>query len=266
MPAQNDLPPLDFLPLQDPANMRPFVEEVDGRLNLRFDMATVQSAMRVSDPFALELEYTRTMMRVLLFCASPKSMLMIGMGGGSHAKYCHQTLPQADITMVEVNPHVIALRERFLVPAESARFRVIQNDGVRYVLKLTCADPPKVRYDVILVDAFHFDGAPRGFASRAFFKACRTLLSPRGVLVMNLESEPAHSQPAMAQLGAAFDGGVWSVLTDTSGNRIAFASAPDHLMTTMRQADARLAALALVHRETLTRRVSNRLNFEPLFS
>lgn len=266
MPVQNDLPPLDFLPLQDPATVRPFVEAVDGLLNLRFDMATLQSSMRISDPFALELEYTRTMMRSLLFCANPESILMIGMGGGSHAKYCHQTLPKADITVVEVNPHVIALRERFLVPAESSRFRVIQQDGARYVLKMACADSPKVRHDFILVDAFHFDGAPSGFASRAFFTACRSLLSPLGVLVMNLESEPAHSQPAMAQLSAAFDGGVWSVLTDTSGNRIAFASAPEHLMATMRQADARLAALAPVHRETLTRRVSNRLNFEPLFS
>ena len=246
--------------------MRPFVEEVDGLLNLRFDMATVQSAMRVTDPFALELEYTRTMMRFLLFCASPKSMLMIGMGGGSHAKYCHKTLPQADITVIEVNPHVIALRERFFVPEESARFRVIQEDGAKYVQKLTCSDPPEARYDVILVDAFHFDGAPAGFASRAFFQACRSLLSLRGVLVMNLESEPAQAQPVLAGLGTAFDGGLWSVMTDTSGNRVAFAASPDHLMTAMRDADARLAALAPVHRETLTRRVSSRSNFEPLLS
>jgi spermidine synthase len=256
-------PALDFLSRQNPAHMRPFAEEVDGLLNLRFDMATVQSAMRLNNPNALELEYTRTMMRCLLFNATPKSMLMIGMGGGSLAKYAHHTLPQTDITVVEINPHVVALRDRFLLPPDGPRFRVLQADGADYVRD---AAKLSTRYDTILVDAFHFDGAPAAISSKAFFQACRALLSKHGVLVMNLESEPGQCQPVLARMGDAFDGAVSSVLIDSSGNRIAFAAGKDHLMTTMRQADARLAALAPMHRETLTQRVSNRLNFAPLFS
>ena len=258
----SDPPPLDFLPLQNPATMRPFVEEVDGLLNLRFDMATVQSALRLSDPLALELEYTRTMMRCLLFCAAPQSILMIGMGGGSLARYCHKTLPNADITVVEVNPHVIALRDRFQVPPESSRFRVVQADGVDHVRAVLTSG---VRHDIILLDAFHFDGAQESISSRSFFKACRSLLSSRGVLVVNLDGEPAQCQPVLARLGEAFDGAVWSLLVDATSNRIAFCASSDNLMTTMRQADARLAALAPVHQETLTRRASNRLTFAPLF-
>ena len=255
---------LDFLPLQDPATMRPFVEEVDGLLNLRFDMATVQSALRLSDPNALELEYTRTMMRCLLFCAAPQSILMIGMGGGSLAKYCHATLTSANITVVEINPHVIALRDRFLVPVDSARFRVLQADGVDHVQTLS-KEKGGVRHDIILLDAFHFDGAQDSISSTAFFKACRSILSGRGVLVVNLDGEPAQCQPVLTRLGEAFDGAVWSVLVDATSNRIAFCASSDHLMTTMRQADARLATLAPVHQETLTRRTSSRLTFAPLF-
>ena len=261
-PADADAPPLDFLPLQNPADMRPFVEEVDGVLNLRFDMATVQSALRLSDPIALELEYTRCMMRCLLFCAAPHSVLLIGMGGGSLAKYCHSTLPNADITVIEVNPHVMALRDRFLVPADSARFRVLQADGVDHVQ--TCLRSG-ARHDFILLDAFHFDGAQETISSRAFFRSCRSLLNAHGVLVVNLDGEPAQCQPVLTRLGEAFDGAVWSVLVDATSNRIAFCAGSDHLMTTMRQADARLAALAPVHQETLTRRSSNRLGFAPLF-
>ncbi len=262
-----DPPPLDFLPLQDPAQMRPVAEEIDGLLNLRFDMATVQSAMRVASPFALELEYTRTMMRCLLFNAAPKSMLMVGLGGGSLAKYCHQHLPQSDITAVEINPHVIAFRDRFKVPPDGPRFRVLQADGAVYVQARAQAQGElgRLRHDVILVDAFHFDGAPAGIVSRRFFQACRSLLAPRGVLVMNLESDPEQCQPVLAQMGHAFDGAVWSVLTDASSNRVAFAASAEHLMATMRQADARLAALPAVHRETLTQRVADRLNFAPPF-
>jgi spermidine synthase len=260
-PAEPAAP--DFLPRQNPAHMRPFVEEFDGLLNLRFDMASVQSAMRLNKPNALELEYTRTMMRCLLFCAAPKSILMIGMGGGSLAKYAHHTLPQTDITVVEINPHVVALRDRFRVPPDGPRFRVLQADGADHV-----GDAARLglRCDTILIDAFHFNGAPAAIRSKAFFQACRALLSKPGVLVMNLESEPEQCQPVLARMRDAFDGAVSSVLIDSSGNRIAFAAGKDHLLTTMRQADARLAALAPVHRETLTQRVSNRLNFAPLFS
>ncbi len=264
-PTLTDPPPLDFLPLQNPAMVRPFVEEVDGVLNLRFDMATVQSSMRLNAPWALELEYTRTMMRCLLFNAAPKSMLLIGLGGGSLAKYCYQTLPQTDVTAVEINPHVIACRDRFQVPADGPRFRVVQADGAACVIDAAKAAGAKLRHDVILVDAFHFDGAPTGISSRAFFEACRALLTPKGVLVMNLESEPGQCQPVLANMGQAFDGAVWSVLTDSTSNRIAFAASADHLMATMRQADARLAALPAVHRDTLTRRDPNRLSFAPLF-
>ncbi len=260
--SADDSPPLDFLPLQDPADMRPFVEEADGLLNLRFDMATVQSALRIADPFSLELEYTRTMMRCLLFCAAPRSILMVGMGGGSLARYCHKTLPNADITVVEINPHVIALRDRFQVPPDSNRFRVVQADGVDHARDSLTSG---VRHDIILLDAFHFDGAQESISSRAFFKACRSLLSPRGVLVVNLDGDPVQCQPVLVRLSAAFNGAVWSVLVDATSNRIAFCADADHLMATMRQADTRLAALAPVHQETLTRRSSNRLTFAPLF-
>ena len=265
-------PALVNLAGQGPAMMRPTVEEVDGVLNLRFDKTNVQSAMRLSDPTALVLEYTRAMMRCLLFNAAPKSVLMIGLGGGSLAKYCHQHLALADITAVEINPHVIACRERFQVPPDGPRFRVLQADGAAFVLDAatSIASPAretsaKRQYDVILVDAFHVDGAPAGTTSRAFFGDCRVLLSPRGVLAMNLESDPAQCQPVLATMDQAFDGAVWSVLTDSTSNRIAFAASAQHLSATMRDADARLAALAPVHRDTLTRRDPNRLSFAPLF-
>ena len=259
--ATVDPPALDFLPLQNLAMVRAFVEEIDGLLQLRFDMATVQSAMRVDDPIALELEYTRVMMRCLLFNAAPKSILLIGLGGGSLAKYCHHTLLQADITAVEINPHVIALRDRFKVPPDGPRFRVVQADGAAFVQAAT----QREQYDAILIDAFHFDGAPAGINSRAFFNACRELLSPRGVLVMNLESEPELCQGVLENLSQVFAGAVWSVPCDATNNRIAFAANKDRLLSTMQQADARLAALASIHRETLTRREGNRLAFGPLF-
>lgn len=259
--------------MQSPALMRAVARETDGLLELRFDMATVQSAMRLEAPTALELEYTRVMMRCLLFNPSPKRMLLLGLGGGSLAKYCHQHFPLADITAVEINPHVLALRDRFQVPPDSPRFRVLLADGAAHVLaaakfaKQVTATSAAIEQgcDTILVDAFHFDGAPASITSRGFFAACRALLSHNGVLVVNLEGDAGLYQPVLENLSHVFDGAVWSVPCVASSNRIAFAARSEHLMSTMRQADARLAALAPVHRETLTRRDDNRLAFGPLF-
>ena len=72
----------DFHPI-DPDRVKPFVYEDAGTLSLHFDISAIQSRMRRDDPAALDLDYTRAMMACLLFEPQPKSMLMIGLGGGS---------------------------------------------------------------------------------------------------------------------------------------------------------------------------------------
>ena len=82
----------------------PFVVNVDGVRSLHFTMGEVQSSMRTDRPDELELDYTRTMMGFLLLNPQPRAIAMIGLGGGSLAKFCHRHLPSARITAVENNP------------------------------------------------------------------------------------------------------------------------------------------------------------------
>jgi spermidine synthase len=111
----------DFFPA-DPDAVQPVVHQDERTLSMVFDMSSVQSRMRRADPVALELDYTRTMMGFLLVEPDPAAILMIGLGGGSLVKYCHKHLPLADITVVEINPHVIALRDAFFVPRDDDAF------------------------------------------------------------------------------------------------------------------------------------------------
>ena len=104
-----------------------------GCLYLYFDARGVQSTMLRRDPYALALGYTRTMMGFLLFQPFPRRISMIGLGGGSLAKYCYRHLPDTTITAVEINPDVIALRDQFHVPRDDERFRVVCADGAQYV-------------------------------------------------------------------------------------------------------------------------------------
>ena len=104
--------------------------------------------MSRDDPVALQLDYTQQRHGFSLFVPGPARVLMLASGGGSLAKYCRAHLPTTDITVVEINPHVIALRRTFAVPNDSARFRVVCKDGAAFVAR------KRRLFDAILVDGF----------------------------------------------------------------------------------------------------------------
>jgi spermidine synthase len=148
----------------DPANhVRPYVHEGLTSKALHFSICEIQSRMKLDDPYALDLEYTRTMMGFLLFQPDPRHISMIGLGGGSLAKFCYRHLPGARIHVVEINPHVIALRDEFHVPPDDHRFRVIQGDGAQFVRYRP------MRSDVLIVDGFDSSGQPSRLCSQRFY-------------------------------------------------------------------------------------------------
>ena len=56
------------------------VSEERGVRHLHVGGEAIQSAMRLEEPYALELDYTRCMMAFLLFHPEPRRALMIGLG------------------------------------------------------------------------------------------------------------------------------------------------------------------------------------------
>jgi spermidine synthase len=77
---------------------QPFVLKSAEYMTLHFSVRGTQSQMDTRWPNALELEYTRMMMGFLLFKPAPARIAMLGLGGGSLAKFCRHHLPAADIT------------------------------------------------------------------------------------------------------------------------------------------------------------------------
>ena len=181
---------------------KPLVIENDQVVSLYFDARGVQSTMLRRDPYALALGYTRTMMGFLLFQPFPRRISMIGLGGGSLAKYCYRHLPDTVIAVVEIDPQVIALRDRFHVPRDSERFRVVCADGAQYVTV------PDYRPDVLLVDGFNADGLPAELGSKTFYEACRRRLSDNGVMVANLVTDEPDFHRYLRSLREVFAGAV----------------------------------------------------------
>lgn len=202
----------------NPANhVKPFVYESATSKALHFSMHEIQSRMALHDPYALDLEYTRTMMGFLLLQPAPKRIAMVGLGGGSLAKYCHRHLPDASIQVAEINPHVIALRDEFHVPGDGARFEVLHADGATFVRD---AAPGA---DVLVVDGFTSDGLPARLCSQRFYDDCEQMLAADGVLVVNLHCGHRHYPTWVERLRRAFDGAVLVVEDTDLSNGIVFA-------------------------------------------
>lgn len=215
-------------------------------VSLSFETSLIQSCMRLDDPCALVLDYTRTMMGGLLFNPQPARVLMVGLGGGSMLKYLHAYVPTADLTVVEINPAVIDMRHDFLLPPDSERLRICCDDGARFMVA------PPADYDLILVDGFTGEGLPAALSSRSFYQHARQALTPGGVLVANLQADTDAMTRVQRTLHKAFQSAVILVDSDEGGNTVALAGGKDELVRVRDQFDACWHALDAIHQETLS--------------
>jgi len=110
------------------------IVEEDGVRVLQIGGDAIQSAMRLNAPDAIELDYVRAMMAFLLFCPRPRDVLMVGLGGGSMARFIHQRMPATRLAVVEINPGVVTVaRKYFHLPEEDERLEIVINEGARAV-------------------------------------------------------------------------------------------------------------------------------------
>lgn len=231
----------------DEIHPTPVVETDGDSVILSFDESSVQSRMLLDDPTALDLEYSRVMMAFLLLQPQPESILVIGLGGGSLPKYCHQHLPQARITVVEINPDVIAAREAFHVPPDGERFSVVCGDGAAFL-----ATTPRDSYDVILVDGFGLDGEqPESLCSLAFYKTCRAVLRPSGVLMVNLQDQEPQCSRLIGRIWQMFGESVLPLEVACGGNMVVLASDEAAFKACAASLKKRWRDLDLVHQGTL---------------
>jgi spermidine synthase len=178
----------------------------------------MQSLMSCQRPFDLELPYTRTMMAFLLAQPRPAHILMIGLGGGSLAKFCHRNFPLTRITVVEINPHVIAMRQQFLIPDDDERLKVVCADGADFVRDA----PPG--FDVILVDGFDAGGLSVQLCTPDFYENCGRIMTSSSVLVVNLDNEhPAH-RAVIDRIKQVFRGNFVEIDVPDRNNSIVFAN------------------------------------------
>jgi spermidine synthase len=194
------------------------LSEQDGIRSLHLGGTMVQSAMRLSAPNDLELAYTQYMMGFLLFHPEPENILMIGLGGGSLAKFVYHQMPQTKTTVVEINPQIVtAARNYFYLPEDGEQLQIIIADGGKYL-----ANHP-AGTDVLMIDGFDDGCQVPSLCEQDYYKIVRQLLNKNGVLVANLLGRDKDVMNYLKRIETSFNGLVTTMMTEGRGNLIVFA-------------------------------------------
>ncbi len=153
--------------------------------SLHFDSIEKQSAMDLLNPNTLALTYTKTMMVSLLMAKQLRSVLCIGLGGGSIPKFLLHHYPECYIDVIEYRQKVIDIAKKFFFLPDSSQLNIFQDDGFDYI-----KNENQSLYDMIVVDAFNENGISDKVSRFSFLRDCKNALFKNGILVVNLWSEP----------------------------------------------------------------------------
>jgi len=197
-------------------DMQVEVSEQDGVISMHIGSPTIQSSMRIDNPFHLELDYTQAMSMAALFLDNPKEILCIGLGGGTMPKFFYRLFTKAKLTVLELNPKVIKIANHFFKLPTSKRFNILQGDGIRYIKEID------KKYDLLISDAFEDFGLPEEFCTISYFESCRNVLSEKGVFMINLWGSDPKTPMYRDRINLVFDQQVLYTESSKPGNVIVF--------------------------------------------
>jgi spermidine synthase len=154
----------------------------------------------------------------LLFLHAPAQIALLGLGGGSLARWNLRHLRQSRLVAIEHNHAVIlAAKSMFGLPAEGPRFEIAHQDALEWV---QAARP--ATYGVVQVDLYDSKADGPVLDSVDFYRATRRLLPDSGGLVaVNLFGRPRALKQSFAHLKIAFDDRVRLMAPIRAGNRVA---------------------------------------------
>ncbi len=102
-----------------------------------------------------------------------KSVLILGLGGGTVAKLVRKDFPNAKITGVDIDPIMIELGKKYL---DLEVDKILIQDAGKSV-------PSK--FDLVIVDLYQGDKFPKKFETENYIQLVRSLLLRSGVVVFN---------------------------------------------------------------------------------
>ncbi len=203
--------------------------------SMHFGTDAKQSSMLLHAPDALALSYTRAMCSALLLSDTPRRVLMLGLGGGSLAKFFLHHFPDCHIDAVEFRPEVHKIAQQFFALPDEPRLQLYYEDAGSFIRNTVTQHEP---YDLILIDAFLDRGIAFSVCGMSFFAACHDCLSAEGVMAMNLWSDDRiHARDFLEDMGQSFGDQVLRLPVEGRANIIGIASRRKAVKKLLRKLD-----------------------------
>jgi spermidine synthase len=223
--SRRGTPPASKAKTRKPRYAPLMISETGGVRYLHFGTEWIQGAMRLRDPYRIELAYGRQMMAWMLFIREPAHIVQLGLGTGALTKFSYRHFPKAKVTAVELNPEVIAACETmFALPPADERLSVLEMDAMDFVRDASNHHSA----DVMHVDLY--DATARGpvLDTPDFYAACAGCLKENGIMTVNLFGEHRSYRKNLEAIEQAFPY-VLSMPTCKEGNTVvlAFRQAPE---------------------------------------
>lgn len=202
-----------------------------------------QTVIHRRRPGDLPTEYLKVATVGAALTKSFSRALLVGLGGGSYARFLRSRFPKAVIEVIEIDPIVIQLAREHFGVREDRRLRVFSEDAGHFVAD--AAADPDWRYDLVFIDAYHGQKIPAPLARQSFFRAAAEIVSPGGVVVANLGLPERWQEDRVARrFAAAFRGGCVELAVPEEDNRILIGCADGRpggrrLRAALRELDAR---------------------------
>ncbi|MBA6381142.1 MULTISPECIES: spermidine synthase [unclassified Colwellia] len=190
---------------------------------LKFNVKTTktnQSCFYKTAPQRLVFNYTKLLFSGLLLIEQPKSILIVGLGGGTMSNVLQELYPTSKITNVEIDPAVVKVARQYFGFLENQAVSSVIQDGRIFIKRALIR---KQQYDWIILDAFNGDYIPEHLLTQEFLQEAKDLLSPEGVLSANTFSVSDLYAHESATYKAVF-GDFYNVRNYKNSNRIILAA------------------------------------------
>jgi len=184
--SQDDCEPR-LLELVSTLNGKLVVEENEEYRWIRDNHKAYYSILDKSRPERLVLPYLQTMMSVLLFVPTPKSITLLGAGGGGILRFFNESLPGIEIQAIDYDERIIDITEKYFLSDEDNKIKILNSDALNYL-----SMPSASNIDLLFVDLFAHGSIPKFFFEHDFYEKCRRC-SGDGVIVFNLIIESESS-------------------------------------------------------------------------
>ncbi|EKD67706.1 MAG: hypothetical protein ACD_48C00256G0003 [uncultured bacterium] len=143
-------------------------------------------------------------------CLNWKTILVLGVGGGTVIELLHNQFPQGQITAVDIDSMIIDIAKKYFLQGDISYIHFVTGDAIKYVQE------NNLKYDCIIIDIFVGNAVPDFVKTKTFLSDCKKKLTKKGSLCINYLQDREYKEKS-----EEFDQVLRSLFSHVSDFRIA---------------------------------------------